>query len=185
MGTLSYTAYSSSFGRGYVVWTRGALGLRILRILLPSDEEARRIDKGMSVHEEHAGLNALIECLGKFFRGENVAFSLELLDLDACSDFQKRVLLTEALVPRGRVTTYGAIARHLGFPGAARAVGRALATNPFPLVIPCHRCVRENGNLGGYRGGLEMKRALLKMEGVSFVAGAVETARIWSDFPAS
>jgi methylated-DNA-[protein]-cysteine S-methyltransferase len=185
MGTLSYTAYSSPFGRGYVVWTRRALGLRIVRILLPSDEEARRIDTGMSVHEEHAGLAALLECLDKFFRGDEVTFSLELLELDICSSFQRRVLLTEALVPRGRVTTYGAIARHLGFPGAARAVGRALATNPFPLVIPCHRCVRKSGQLSGYRGGLEMKRALLEMEGVPLSAGGVDRTRIWSDFPVS
>jgi methylated-DNA-[protein]-cysteine S-methyltransferase len=66
------------------------------------------------------------------------------------------------------VTTYGRLAARLGAPGAARAVGNALARNPFPLIIPCHRCVLEGGQLGGFRGGLEMKRALLEMEGVVF-----------------
>jgi methylated-DNA-[protein]-cysteine S-methyltransferase len=64
----------------------------------------------------------------------------------------------------------------LGKPSAARAVGRALATNPFPIIIPCHRAVRSDGSLGGYQGGLAMKRALLEMEGVEFDArGRVAT----------
>ena len=63
---------------------------------------------------------------------------------------------------------YGRIARKLGVPGGGRAVGSALAANPFPLLIPCHRAVRSTGELGGYQGGLEMKKALLEMEGVVF-----------------
>jgi methylated-DNA-[protein]-cysteine S-methyltransferase len=65
------------------------------------------------------------------------------------------------------VSTYGRIAAHLGIPGGARAVGNALATNPFPIVIPCHRAIRSDGTLGGYQGGLAMKRALLEQEGVT------------------
>jgi methylated-DNA-[protein]-cysteine S-methyltransferase len=64
------------------------------------------------------------------------------------------------------VSTYRRIAGHLGVPGGARAVGNALATNPFPIVIPCHRAIRSDGTLGGYQGGLVMKRALLEQEGV-------------------
>ena len=65
-----------------------------------------------------------------------------------------------------RVSTYRRIAAHLGVPKGARAVGNALATNPFPIVIPCHRAIRSDGALGGYQGGLAMKRALLMQEGV-------------------
>ncbi|MEA3339092.1 MAG: MGMT family protein, partial [Chloroflexota bacterium] len=68
--------------------------------------------------------------------------------------------------PRGWVSTYGRIAKSLGNPRAARAVGNALARNPFPIIIPCHRTIRADGRLGGFRGGVEMKRALLEMEGV-------------------
>jgi methylated-DNA-[protein]-cysteine S-methyltransferase len=66
------------------------------------------------------------------------------------------------------VTTYGRLAAHVGRPGGARAVGRALAGNPFPLVVPCHRAVRADGSPGGYQGGVPMKRALLEAEGVAF-----------------
>ena len=68
----------------------------------------------------------------------------------------------------GSLSTYGRIARELGVVGGGRAVGNALAANPFPLLIPCHRAVRSTGALGGYQGGLEMKKALLEMEGVVF-----------------
>lgn len=84
--------------------------------------------------------------------------------MDACSDFQREVLLAEHGIPRGMVSTYGRIARRVGRATAARAVGTALARNPFPIVIPCHRAIRSDGTLGGYLGGLPMKRALLEME---------------------
>jgi len=70
--------------------------------------------------------------------------------------------------PRGYVSTYGRIARHIGSPRASRAVGSAFAGNPFPLVIPCHRALRSDGRLGGFQAGLAMKRRLLEMEGVRF-----------------
>ena len=67
---------------------------------------------------------------------------------------------------RGKVSTYQRIAGHLDNPQAARAVGTALAHNPFPIIVPCHRAIRSDGALGGFQGGAEMKRALLEMEGV-------------------
>ena len=84
------------------------------------------------------------------------------------ASFQEKVLRTEFAIPRGRVSSYGLIAKHMNKPGAARAVGTALATNLFPIVIPCHRVIRSDGHLGGYQGGLPMKRQLLQMEGVKF-----------------
>jgi methylated-DNA-[protein]-cysteine S-methyltransferase len=68
------------------------------------------------------------------------------------------------------VSTYQRIAKYLGNAKGARAVGSALAGNPFPIIIPCHRAIRSDGTLGGYQGGLEMKRRLLEMEGVMFDA---------------
>ncbi|MCK4795669.1 MAG: MGMT family protein, partial [Desulfobacteraceae bacterium] len=65
-------------------------------------------------------------------------------------------------------STYQRIATHLGSPNGARAVGNALATNPFPIIIPCHRAIRSDRSLGGYQGGLDMKRILLEMEGIDF-----------------
>jgi methylated-DNA-[protein]-cysteine S-methyltransferase len=96
-----------------------------------------------------------------------VAFELGGVALERCSAFQQRVLRAEHAIPRGWVSTYGRIGSHLGVKGGARAVGRALATNPFPIVVPCHRAIRADGTLGGYQGGVATKRALLEMEGVT------------------
>lgn len=85
------------------------------------------------------------------------------LDLSP-SDFQRRVWRELKSIPRGETRSYGEIARALGNPRASRAVGRACATNPVSLLIPCHRAVREDGGLGGYRWGLERKRHLLEQE---------------------
>jgi len=88
--------------------------------------------------------------------------------MDLCSDFQQDVLRAEHGIPRGSVSTYQRIANHLDRPKGARAIGTALATNPFPIIVPCHRAIRSDRSLGGYQGGLEMKRTLLEMEGIDF-----------------
>ena len=78
--------------------------------------------------------------------------------------FQRRVWRELRRIPVGRTASYGEIARRIGMPGAARAVARACASNPLALAVPCHRVVRSNGDLGGYAGGVERKRALLQRE---------------------
>ncbi len=113
-------------------------------------------------------IDALTGRIEAFLNGENVRFTLDTVRLDLCRPFQRKVLLAEYAIPRGRVSTYGLIAGHLGNPHGARAVGAALASNPFPLIIPCHRAIRSDGGLGGYQGGWKMKRALLEMEDVPF-----------------
>jgi methylated-DNA-[protein]-cysteine S-methyltransferase len=104
----------------------------------------------------------------RFFVGEPVRFPLDWVTLTHRSSFQQKILIEEHAIPRGNVRTYGGIAKRIGAPRAARAVGRALATNPVPIIVPCHRAIRGTGELGGFRGGLRMKRALLEMEGVEF-----------------
>jgi methylated-DNA-[protein]-cysteine S-methyltransferase len=90
------------------------------------------------------------------------------------SEFQARVLKLVSKVPRGRVATYGEIARALGNPRAYRAVAKALARNPHPIKIPCHRVVKSNGEIGGYRLGSKRKAKLLVEEGVEIRGGKVE-----------
>lgn len=84
------------------------------------------------------------------------------------SEFCRKVLLAVSQVKRGEVMTYGELARRIGKPGAARAVGKALNSNPWPVVIPCHRIVPSSfpRDIGGYKSGVEMKRRLLAEEGV-------------------
>jgi methylated-DNA-[protein]-cysteine S-methyltransferase len=141
------------------------------RILLPR--------KGRSMRElvresfpgaipEKASRDEICRQLRAFLGGEVVDFSLGDLDMDGVGEFARRVLIADHAIPRGKVMTYGGLAAKLGVPGGARAVGNVMAGNPFPLVIPCHRVVRSGGNLGGFGGGLPMKKALLEMEGVCF-----------------
>jgi len=89
------------------------------------------------------------------------------LDLSLVPPFERAVLQALRRIPPGQVRTYGEIARAVGRPSAARAVGTACARNPLPLLIPCHRVVRSDGKLGGYslRGGVVLKRQLLEAEG--------------------
>lgn len=92
-------------------------------------------------------------------------------DLDAVSPFTRRVLAAAAQIERGQTRTYQWLATQIGMPRAARAVGNALASNPVPILIPCHRVVRGDGSLGGYAFGSAMKRTLLVAEG-ALPAGA-------------
>ena len=134
-----------------------------------------------SIHTSSCSpITELSKKIQRFLEGEVVTFELDIISLEGCSEFQRKVLMAEHKIPRGWVSTYGRIARSLEIPGAARAVGGALAHNPFPIIIPCHRAIKSNGELGGFRGGLRMKRALLELEGVEFSqAGKVITERVY------
>jgi O-6-methylguanine DNA methyltransferase len=81
-----------------------------------------------------------------------------------CTDFQRRVYLATAAIPRGETRSYRWVAQRIGQPRAARAVGQALGRNPFLPAIPCHRVIRADGSIGGYARGLRAKRRLLTAE---------------------
>ena len=104
--------------------------------------------------------------LDEYLRGAQKAFDLQV-DWSLLRPFQRKVLQIVFAIPYGQTRTYGDIAGEIGNPRAARAVGRANATNPMPLVIPCHRVIGSDGKLHGYGGGegLPTKEWLLKMEG--------------------
>ena len=153
-----------------IAWNATGRGPVIHRVFLPNpsrpaDQEMRRTYPNSSVASCRE-IQAVAESLRAYLAGESVDFSLDLVALDSCPAFQQAVLRATARIPRGRVGTYGGIAAHLDKPGAARAVGNALANNPFPLLIPCHRVIRSGGHLGGFGGGLDLKRTLLALEGI-------------------
>lgn len=110
-------------------------------------------------------ITALTE-LDAYLRGELREFTGPI-DWSTMKPFQREALELVCDIPYGGTTTYGAIAQRLGKPGAVRAVGRANATNPLPIIIPCHRVLGADGKLHGYgaRGGLETKAWLLRLEG--------------------
>lgn len=104
-----------------------------------------------------------------YLEGKRTRFDVEL-DLSHVTPFRRNVLLECARIPRGQVATYADLARRVGSPLAYRAVGHTMATNPIPIVIPCHRVVGSSGSLTGFGGGIDMKRKLLALEGAAFDA---------------
>ncbi|HEU4385094.1 MAG TPA: methylated-DNA--[protein]-cysteine S-methyltransferase [Anaeromyxobacteraceae bacterium] len=106
-------------------------------------------------------VEAALRALSDYFAGRTP--ELPALDLRG-SPFQRQVWRELLRIPYGEVRTYGAIARDLGRPGAARAVGAANGRNPVAILVPCHRVVQGGGRLGGYGGGVEVKRWLLAHE---------------------
>jgi methylated-DNA-[protein]-cysteine S-methyltransferase len=101
--------------------------------------------------------------LGEYFAGKRREFELALAPVG--TEFQLRVWSALRTIPYGAVRNYADIARAIGQPGAARAVGQANGCNPLPIVIPCHRVIASNGTIGGYSGGLAIKHRLLALEG--------------------
>ena len=119
-------------------------GVRVLRSPAPVDDVRRQLDE--------------------YFDERRTRFEVDV-DLRTSADFSRQVLERLAKVPHGEVTTYGALAKAVGRPRAARAVGTVMNRNPIPIVLPCHRVVGSNGSLVGYDGGLDRKRLLLSLEG--------------------
>lgn len=103
--------------------------------------------------------------LRKYFKGDGQAFKKIPLDVSG-TEFQKKVWSVLKQIPTGKTLTYGEVARRVGRPKAFRAVGTACGKNPIALIIPCHRVVASGNSLGGYAGGLRIKRNLLGREGV-------------------
>jgi methylated-DNA-[protein]-cysteine S-methyltransferase len=119
-----------------------------------------------SIERSRTRVSQAIEQLKDYFAGKRDSFDIPL-DLRSLTPFQRMVLDAIQKVPSGETISYGGLARRIGKPGAARAVGRALGSNPIPIIIPCHRALSADGSLGGYsgRGGVRTKQALLTLEG--------------------
>jgi methylated-DNA-[protein]-cysteine S-methyltransferase len=170
-----YSVVQTEFGETVVVRRQDRDRLPVCRIILPVS--GRAASKWVK-HEFPGAVFNPDACAGicrqilDFLEGKEVVFEAADIDFGIVDGFAKRVLTMAAGIPRGRVMTYGGLAASLGVPGGARAVGNALAANPFPLVIPCHRVIRSDRSLGGFGGGTKLKRALLELEQVSFDAKA-------------
>ena len=157
---LYYDTFDSPIGP--LLLAASARGLRAIHFLRvgPSDLAGRAA-------RDPQRLRPVREQLAEYFAGRRTHFDLPV-DLQGVGDFGARVLRATAEIPFGRVSSYGAIARAVGTPGASRAVGGALGRNPIPIVIPCHRVLRGDGSLGGYGGGPWIKDRLLTLEGVRY-----------------
>ena len=132
----------------------------------PRDEVLERIVQQISprVLEAAAPTDEARRELEQYFHSQRRAFDLSI-DRRLIGDFAWSVLRATSKVGYGELATYGQIAARIHRPTAARAVGRALGSNPIPIVIPCHRIVGAGGSLTGYAGGLPRKQTLLRLEG--------------------
>lgn len=122
-----------------------------------------RILKMTSTRGVGGELDAAARELDEYFAGHRTAFDLPL-DLSLSTGFRRTVLGHLREIAYGSTESYAQVAEAAGSPRAVRAVGSACATNPLPVIVPCHRVLRSDGSLGGYLGGLEAKRALLALE---------------------
>ena len=155
--------FDTPFGRMAVTAT--AQGL--VRVLLPTEAAALQVS-GVAAEPDRAAetlaARAEREIL-EYLAGRRRKFTVPV-DLSEAPPFHAKVLRALARVSYGRKVTYGELAARVGRPRGARAVGQVMAHNPVPLVVPCHRVVASGGGLGGYGGGLDLKRRLLDLEGV-------------------
>ncbi|OGW32884.1 MAG: hypothetical protein A2X58_06930 [Nitrospirae bacterium GWC2_56_14] len=151
-----------------------ASGQGISRIVLPKKDKAavlrelRGSELGDRSSEEYNSSNPLIlkkvvKLLQRYFSGESVSFDLPL-DLRYYTPFQQAVWKAAAAIPSGETQSYAWIAKRIRNPKASRAVGQALGANPVPIIIPCHRVISSAGSMGGFSGGIGMKKLLLELE---------------------
>lgn len=165
--------FLTRFGWVNTAWTEGGLAA----LILPKEnrKEAvaeleqklakyKYINKKSGPQETLSHLPVLLESiLTDYFHGISVAFNL-LVDLSWCTPFQQRVLKAVQQIPYSKTYSYGQVAITAGYPGAARAVGRTAGANRTPIIIPCHRVIKQNGESGGFSGNIEIKKRLLALE---------------------
>jgi methylated-DNA-[protein]-cysteine S-methyltransferase len=151
---------------GWVPVTRTAEGLRSITLPLRTRDEALREVHLSGAAEPMTTTEAeeTEDVIGALISGRPLPRAVAI-DWHGITPFRRAVLEACARIPAGETRTYGWLAEQAGSPRAARAAGRVMATNPWPLLIPCHRVIGSHGGLHGYGGGLELKARLLQIEG--------------------
>jgi methylated-DNA-[protein]-cysteine S-methyltransferase len=160
---LKYITFNTDMGWiGILSSAKGLLGTTLPQ---PSIDEVRQLlDDNVShaIWSPHL-FKDLMERLKVYFSGHRTTFP-DKLDLSRATHFQREVWEITRLIPYGETRSYAWVAEQVKKPGAARAVGQALGKNPLPIIVPCHRVIASDGKLGGFSGGVEMKRYLLSLE---------------------
>jgi methylated-DNA-[protein]-cysteine S-methyltransferase len=167
MGTkLIHTIFQTEMG--WVGVVASDRGLKSVTFPQSSERAIQQLigNEARQTGDSSVRLGNLAERLKSYFAGEEADFPDEL-ELTDATPFQKKVWQQTRLIPYGETRSYLWVAERIGKPEAARAVGQALGRNPLPIIVPCHRVITSGGGLGGFGGGLAMKKRLLKLEGVS------------------
>ncbi len=161
---LNYVIFNTD--QGWLGIVGSARGLRRITLPHPSAQEIRQQLGDATNHATRSPhlFQNLIERFILYFGGHKVNFPDEL-DLSEATDFQREVWEATRLIPYGETRSYTWVAAQIRQPKAVRAVGQALGRNPLPIIVPCHRVLASDGQLGGFSGGIEMKKHLLYLEG--------------------
>lgn len=172
MGTMiQHTIIETDWGYFGIAGTEEAVSRTCLPVETP-DIARQVLLNGLNMTADHLPyqsdlLPSLQTGILAYFNGQNVDFSTGIaVDVGNLGNFNRAVLEGCSKIGFGSTMTYGQLARTIGYPNAARAVGNALARNPVPLIIPCHRVLRSDGGLGGFSaiGSTELKQRLLDLE---------------------
>ncbi|MDY7100069.1 MAG: methylated-DNA--[protein]-cysteine S-methyltransferase [Actinomycetota bacterium] len=161
--------FPTAIGRVGIAWSRS--GVRAVQLPERTDSATvarlRRSAPGAVIADPPASVSPVIRRITAVLEGQRDDLADVELDWAGVGDFERRVYELARRVPPGATTTYGELARLTGAPGAARAVGRAMGRNPFPIVVPCHRVLAAGGRPGGFsaNGGVDTKRRMLIIEG--------------------
>lgn len=162
MPESKYAVFETS--AGWMGVEVSSIGLR--RVILPvfSKEIASQL---LFPRSEHSlvELSVLINLFQRYFQGEDIEFSFPI-DYGRTTPFRQGIWKATRLIPFGETRSYGWVAMKAGCPMGARATGQALGANPLPIVVPCHRVIASDGTIGGFTGGLDMKRMLMAIEGI-------------------
>lgn len=158
---LSWARYETDLGTGWIGWSRSVMDRSVIdRMVLPG----LPMPPG-SEAKPNLGVAELARRLARYFDGSgDWPSGADLVDSAAATAFETEVYRIVTAIPPGETMTYADVASRAGRPGAARAVGAAMAKNRFAPLIPCHRVVGTDGSLRGYAGGIAMKRHLLEVE---------------------
>ncbi len=158
--------FETQFGHGIVFASEK--GVSVVTLPSPEANNVNSVRANISVSSEIT--EAAAKMLNGYFKGLPQNFAILPVDLDAVSPLRARILQLIRSIPFGQIRSYGDVAEMAGIRGGARAVGGAMASNPVPIIIPCHRVVGANGKLTGFTapGGLKLKKKLLEMESIEF-----------------
>jgi len=169
MSLHGYCLFDTSIGRCGIAWTDRGVASVLLPDTTDSALRARLARRFPEAHETvpTQEMKHAIEAIVALLSGEPADLSFVALDMNGVPSFNQRVYEAARTIRPGTTCSYGDIARQLGVPGSARAVGQALGRNPFPIVVPCHRVLAADGKTGGFSapGGTSTKLRLLAMEG--------------------
>ncbi len=174
MAIHAFALFETAIGPCALIWS----GCKIAGVQLPEADEDTTRRRVLARFPEAleaqptADIARIRDKIVALLDGEKPDLSAVALDMHAVPQFHRRVYAAARAIRPGTVLTYGALARSIGADGAERAVGQALGRNPFPILVPCHRVLGASGKLGGFsaHGGIETKRRLLEIEGVSSTA---------------